>query len=75
MLPLQRRLPEAGVVFSDMVDVVRREIARDYVLHSGHSLTDISMMLGYHELSSFSRAFRRWYDASPQELRDQQGGR
>ncbi len=72
---LQRRLSEAGVVFSDMVDVVRREIARDYVLHSGHSLTDISMMLGYQELSSFSRAFRRWYDASPQELRDQQEGR
>jgi AraC-like DNA-binding protein len=71
---LQRRLSEAGEVFSDMVDAVRREIAQDYVLHSDHSLTDISLMLGYQELSSFSRAFRRWTDASPQQLREQGGG-
>jgi AraC-like DNA-binding protein len=68
---LQRRLSEAGAVFSDMVDAVRREIAQDYVLNSDHSLTDISLMLGYQELSSFSRAFRRWTNASPQQLRDQ----
>jgi len=68
---LQRRLSEAGAVFSDTIDAVRREIAQDYVLHSDHSLTDISLMLGYQELSSFSRAFRRWTDASPQQLRDQ----
>jgi AraC-like DNA-binding protein len=67
---LQRRLSEAGAVFSDMIDAVRREIAQDYVLHSDHSLTDISLMLGYQEQSSFSRAFRRWTDASPQQLRD-----
>jgi AraC-like DNA-binding protein len=68
---LQRRLSEVDAVFSDMVDAVRREIAQDYVLHSDHSLTDISLMLGYQELSSFSRAFRRWTNASPQQLRDQ----
>ncbi len=68
---LQRRLSEAGAVFSDMIDAVRREIAQDYVLHSDHSLTDISLMLGYQEQSSFSRAFRRWTNASPQQLRDQ----
>jgi AraC-like DNA-binding protein len=70
---LQRRLSEAGAVFSDMVDAVRREIAQDYVLNSDHTLTDISLMLGYQELSSFSRAFRRWTNASPQQLRDQAG--
>ena len=68
---LQRRLSEADAVFSDMVDAVRREIARDYVLHSNHSLTEISLMLGYQELSSFSRAYRRWFKASPQQLREQ----
>jgi AraC-like DNA-binding protein len=67
---LQRRLSEAGAVFSDMVDNVRREIAQDYVLHSDHSLTDIALMLGYQELSSFSRAFRRWTGISPQQQRD-----
>ena len=70
-MPSWRRLSEAGAVFSDMVDAVRREIAQDYVLNSDHTLTDISLMLGYQELSSFSRAFRRWTNASPQQLRDQ----
>jgi AraC-like DNA-binding protein len=56
-----------------MVDAVRREIAQDYVLNSNHTLTDISLMLGYQELSSFSRAFRRWTNASPQQLRDRAG--
>ena len=68
---LQRRLAESGAVFSDMIDAVRREIALDYVLYSDHSLTDIALMLSYQELSSFSRAFRRWTDSSPQQLREQ----
>ena len=68
---LQRRLSESGAVFSDMIDNVRREIAIDYVQYSEHSLTDIALMLSYQELSSFSRAFRRWTDASPQQMREQ----
>ncbi len=67
---LQRRLSDVDKVFSDLVDGVRREIAVDYVNHSDHSLTDIALMLGYQEASSFSRAFRRWAGVSPQQLRD-----
>ncbi len=67
---LQRRLAADKLVFSDMVEDVRRTIAMDYVSGDEYSLTDIAHMLGYSELSAFSRAFRRWTDQSPQEFRD-----
>ncbi|MGI9326734.1 MAG: AraC family transcriptional regulator ligand-binding domain-containing protein [Pseudomonadales bacterium] len=67
---LQRRLSDANLIFSDMVEAVRKNIANEYVEHSDYSLTDIALMLGYSELSSFSRAFRRWTGKSPQEVRE-----
>lgn len=66
---LQRKIVDRGMVFSDLVDEVCRSIAMDYVLHSEYELTDISLMLGFGELSSFSRAFKRWYGSSPQQFR------
>ncbi len=67
---LQRRLADADLSFTDMIDDVRRSIAGDYVTSGQYSLTDIAQMLGYSELSSFSRAYRRWTGSSPTEGRD-----
>jgi AraC-like DNA-binding protein len=66
---LQRKLRDEGLAFADLVDEMRYAIAQDYVSHSEFSLTDISMMLGYGELSSFSRAFKRWAGKSPESIR------
>ena len=66
---LQRKLRDEGLAFADLVDEIRYAIAQDYVSHSEFSLTDISMMLGYGELSSFSRAFKRWAGKSPESIR------
>ena len=66
---LQRRLAAEGLVFSDMVCDVRRGIADEYMLRSDYSLTDIALVLGYSDLSAFSRAYRRWTGYSPQEVR------
>ena len=35
------------------------------------SLSEIAFLLGYSELSAFSRAFRRWHGMSPRDYRDQ----
>ena len=67
---LQRRLHDKQVVFADLVDDIRYTVAQDYVTHSEFSLTDVAMMLGYNELSSFSRAFKRWSGVSPHQLRE-----
>jgi len=66
---LQRRLTTKNLVFHDMVDSIRNAIAIDYVQHSDYSLTDIALMVGYCELSSLSRAFKRWTGKSPQHFR------
>jgi len=69
---LQRRLAAQNIVFSDLVDAARYDIAVEYVRHSEYNLTEIALMLGYSEQSAFSRAFRRWTNCSPQQARDAQ---
>lgn len=68
---LQRKLSEKNIIFSELVDSIRQTIAIDYVHHTDISLTDVALMLGYAELSSFSRAFKRWYGVSPQQAREE----
>ncbi|SIP93844.1 AraC family transcriptional regulator [Aquipseudomonas alcaligenes] len=66
---LQRRLGEQQIEFSVLVEDVRRALALQYVTDSGHNLTEVALMLGYSEASSFSRAFRRWTELTPQQYR------
>lgn len=68
---LQRRLAEHDLDFSHLVEAVRRSLAKNYVSRSNHSITEIAFLLGYTEASSFSRAFRRWMQLTPQQYRQQ----
>lgn len=68
---LQRRLGEIGMTFADTLDSVRRDMAWRYLNQPHLSITDIAFLLGYSELSVFSRACRRWYGVSPQQYRAQ----
>ncbi|MFD2640978.1 AraC-like transcriptional regulator QhpR [Pseudomonas japonica] len=70
---LQRRLKEQDIEFSLLVEEVRRDLALGYLNHSDYSMTQISLLLGYAESGSFTRAFRRWTGQSPQQFR--QAGR
>ncbi len=40
-------------------------IACAYLSESGWSITEIAFSLGFADMSSFSRAFRRWTGSSP----------
>jgi AraC-like DNA-binding protein len=66
---LQRRLSEQGLDFSQIVEDVRRSLAEEYVARSDYSFTNIALLLGYSEASSFSRAFRRWTQLTPLKYR------
>lgn len=68
---LQRRLADHDLDFSHLVEAVRRSLAENYVSCSTHSITEIALLLGYTEASSFSRAFRRWMQLTPQQYRQQ----
>ncbi|MDX1735987.1 MAG: AraC family transcriptional regulator [Halioglobus sp.] len=64
---LQRRLRQAGTGYRELLDTVRFEIARNYLRESQGSLTALSDMLCYSELSAFSNAFNRHFGMSPRQ--------
>lgn len=66
---LQRRLAEQRTSFQDLLASVRRELAERYVRDLALPVTEISYMLGFSDLSAFSRAFKRWTGRSPAEAR------
>ena len=69
---LQRRLRDAGLTYSQLVDQVRYEVARRLLVGAPDlSVTQIGLELGYNDPGSFSRAFRRFTGLPPAEYRRQ----
>lgn len=64
-----RELHDAGSSYKDLVESVRRDLAISYMRQRSLPFSDMAMLLGYSELSAFSRAFRRWTGASPRTFR------
>jgi AraC-like DNA-binding protein len=62
---LQRKLATEGVTFHEMLDTAKSQLARAYLADPKVSITEIALLLGFSESSSFSRAFRRWTGKSP----------
>lgn len=69
---LQRRLTAHGLSYSDVIDQVRRDLAVLHLRHRHVAVADIGFLLGYSEVSAFSRAFSRWFGQSPQAYRTAQ---
>ena len=66
---LQRRQQHEGTSFVGVVDGVRRDLALRYLEDQQLTLTEIGYLLGFVELSSFHRAFRRWTGTTPGQFR------
>ncbi len=66
---IQRSLAWEGLSYTDLVEEVRKSLAEMYFKQRNLSLSEIAYLLGYSELSAFSRAFRRWTGHSPREYR------
>lgn len=66
---LQRNLAAEGTTFKALMEDTRMRLARHYLLNTNLSLTAIAFLLGYSELSAFSRAARVWLGDSPSALR------
>ena len=71
---LIRRLKEEGSSFQALLDDTRRERAHWYLTHTQLTVEDIAERLGYVDTTNFSRTFRRWYRATPSEVRRAQAG-
>ena len=67
---LQRLLNERGVSYSKLIDRCRCRIACDCLEHTRKPIHAIAAALGYRDVSSFGRAFRRWTGKSPRTYRN-----
>ena len=65
---LQKQLRAEGLSFTQLVSLVRRDLASSY-LQQHMPVFEIALLLGYSESSAFSRAFRHWFGSSPHQWR------
>jgi len=68
---LQRRLDEKNLSWKVLLDRTREQLACQYLADHSLSLLEVSMLLGYRNQGTFSRAFRRWQNCSPLAYRKQ----
>ena len=54
---IQRTLAWEGLSYTELVEEVRKSLAEMYFKQRNLSLSEIAYLLGYSELSAFSRAF------------------
>lgn len=67
---LQRRLDDAGANFTTILNDVRRELAQRYIDNTPYSMGRVAAMLGYSNLSSFTRWFTAQFHRAPSRMRD-----
>jgi AraC-like DNA-binding protein len=69
-----RRLSLEGVTFSEVLQSLRGDLARQYLSDPDLSISRIAWLLGYEETSAFTHAFKRWSGKTPREARAQSIG-
>jgi AraC-like DNA-binding protein len=65
---MQRHLAASGVGFQGLCDEVRRETAMRLLRGPGASIHEVAFALGYADVPTFYRAFKRWTGRTPAEV-------
>jgi AraC-like DNA-binding protein len=68
---LQRRLSKEGTSYQQVLDSARLERSIDYLARSHIPIAEAAALLGFSDLTSFHRAFKRWMGTPPAEFRRQ----
>ncbi len=66
---LQRRLRAEKTSFQKVLNEVRAVLAINYLSDERLKALEVAMLLGYSSISSFTTAFKSWYDIPPAEYR------
>jgi AraC-like DNA-binding protein len=66
---LQRQLEQEGTRFTELLDEVRCDRARELLTDPSVTLADVAFRLGFADLATFSRAFKRWTGKPPGQWR------
>jgi len=70
---LHRKLVKEDTSFKLLLNQVRQDLAQQYIKDRSMTLTEISFMLGFSEVSSFSRAYKNWTGKPPSAARQSDG--
>ncbi len=62
---LRRNLVEEGFPFRELLDRVRQDLCTLYFIEDKRTYGEIALLLGYSDLSAFTRAFKRWHGHAP----------
>ena len=68
---LQRELQQAGTSYQHECSQAQSELACSYLKNPVASLQDVALLSGYTEVSSFTRAFKKWTGLTPGQYRNQ----
>ena len=66
---LQMKLAAKDTSFQEILDSTRQSLALGYMEQSVISITEAAYLLGFSDVSNFTRAFKRWTGKSPREFR------
>jgi AraC-like DNA-binding protein len=66
---LARKLSDEGLNYSEIFDHLRRDLAVRYLDDRNMHVSKIAWLLGFHEVSAFTHAFKRWTGKTPSQLR------
>lgn len=66
---LQRALYRYGTSYQQLLNGARFDLAREKLMDGHLSITEVAYDIGFSEVASFSKAFRKWAGVSPREYR------
>ncbi|MCF5546124.1 AraC family transcriptional regulator [Pseudomonas salomonii] len=66
---LRRRLADEGQTYQGLKDSVRKELAIVWLAEADISFVEIAVRLGFADVSSFYKAFRKWSGSNPGHYR------
>ena len=66
---LQRKLRSEQTSFNELLTGIRKQLSLTYIRQPRHGISEIAYLLGFANHSSFSRAFKQWFDVTPTDYR------
>jgi AraC-like DNA-binding protein len=68
---LNRLLAAENTSYQGLLDALRRDLAERHLADRQMSISEVGFLLGFSELSSFHRAFKRWTGRTPAQFRQE----